>query len=472
MQRYDLVVIGLGPAGHFGAIQAAKIGKRVAAVEAADTPGGAAAVTGTIPSKSLREATLHLTGLRQRTHYGAHYRVKDNVTFDDLIRSTNKIIGHETGVLRDQLRRNGVDLIRGVASFESADTLIVHDGCDERRVEAAHVLIAVGSRPARPPGMDFDGRVIIDSTQILSIDDIPRSLIVVGAGVIGVEYACIFAALGTRVILVNQNDTFLEFVDAQIRHSLAHHMRNRGIEFRFGEKVTRLDRRGRYVIALTASGKELAAERLLYSVGRQGNTDRLNLAAAGLEADSRGRLKVNDAHQTDVDSIYAAGDVVGFPALAATSREQGRLAARHMFGCPNLGLDAPMPYGIYAIPEISMIGPSEGDLTGSCTPYEIGVARYSEIAKGQILGDDTGLLKLLFDRDSRRLLAVHVIGEGATELVHIGQAAIAFGAPIDYFAETVFNYPTLAEAYKVAALDGLNRLRMLQADDSESRIAA
>ncbi|RMH28420.1 MAG: Si-specific NAD(P)(+) transhydrogenase, partial [Planctomycetota bacterium] len=399
-------------------------------------------------------------------------RVKDDVTFDDLIGSTAKIIRHETGVLRDQLRRNGVDLIHGEASFEAADTIVVRRAGDERRVRASRVLIAVGSRPARPPGMDFDGRSVIDSNQILTIDEIPRTLIVVGAGVIGVEYACIFAALGTRVTLINQSDTFLEFVDAQIRHTLAHHMRSRGVEFRFGEEVTGIERRGPYIVAATASGKALAADRLLYSVGRQGNTDRLNLPAAGLTADARGRIAVNAAHQTEVETIYAAGDVVGFPALAATSREQGRIAVRHMFGCARLGLDTPMPYGIYAIPEISMIGPTEQELTAARTPYEIGVARYSEIARGQILGDEAGLLKLLFDPDSRRLLAVHVIGEGATELVHIGQAAIAFGAPVDYFAETVFNYPTLAEAYKVAALDGLNRLRMLDADPSAGRLAA
>lgn len=472
MDRYDLAVIGLGPAGHFGAIQAAKLGKRVVAVEAHDEPGGAAAITGTIPSKSLREATLHLTGIRQRAHYGVHYRVKDDVTIEDLTRSTAKIIGHETGVLRDQLRRNGVEIVPGRASFASPDELVVRRGAEERRLSAANVLIAVGSRPAHPPGMGFDGRFVLDSNQILEIDSIPRTMIVVGAGVIGVEYACIFAALGTRVILINQRETYLEFVDGQVRQALAHHMRSRGIEIRFGEEVTSIERRGPFVAAATASGKEIAADRLLYSIGRQGNTDTLNLDAAGLHADERGRLAVDANFCTAVPTIYAAGDVIGFPALAATSREQGRTAARHMFGeCVECAASA-TPFGVYTIPEISMVGPTEEELTASRTPYEIGVARYGEIARGQILGDETGLLKLLFDPSSRRLLAVHVIGEGATELVHIGQAVLALGGTVDYFAETVFNYPTLAECYKVAALDGLNRLRMLGVQEPAARLAA
>lgn len=472
MEGYDLVVIGLGPAGHYGAIQAAKLGKRVVAIDARADPGGAAAITGTIPSKSLREATLHLTGLRQRTHYGAHYRVKEDLKIEDLTRSTAKIIGHETGVLRDQLRRNGIEVLTGHASFAGTNEINVSGADAARRIGAANVLISVGSRPAHPPSMRFDGRFVIDSNQILSLDSIPHQMIVVGAGVIGVEYACIFAALGTRVILVNQSGEFLEFVDRQVRDALAHHMHSRGVEFRFGEEVVGLERRGGCVIASTASGKEIAGERLLYSVGRQGNTDSLNLEAAGLEADRRGRLAVNEFFQTSAAHVYAAGDVVGFPALASTSREQGRIAARHMFGEPIETAAAPTPYGVYTIPEISMVGPTEEELTRGRAPYEIGTARYGEIARGQILGDETGLLKLLFERTSRLLLGVHVIGEQATELVHIGQAAIAFGATIDYFAETVFNYPTLAECYKVAALDGMNRLRMLAGGEHAGRRAA
>lgn len=472
MQRFDLAVIGTGPAGHFGAIQAAKLGKRVVAIEMNDAPGGAAAITGTIPSKSLREATLHLTGLRQRTHYGSYYRVKDDVTIEDLTSSTGKIVRHETNVLRDQLRRNGVELVRGVGRFLAPHEIEVRDGDDTRHFEVEHALVAVGSRPARPPELNFDGRSICDSNQILNLDRIPRQLIVVGAGVIGVEYACIFATLGSRVVLINQSDQYLEFVDRQMREALAHHMQSHGVEFRFGEQVVGLERRGASVVATTASGKEIAGECLLYSVGRQGNTDGLGLHEAGLTPDKRGRLTVNEQFQTEAAHIYAAGDVVGFPALAATSREQGRLAVRHMFGEAAAPTDSPLPYGIYTIPEISMVGPTEQELTAQNTPYEIGVARYREIARGQILGDETGLLKILFHRETRRVLATHVIGEGATELVHIGQAAIAFGATIDYFAETVFNYPTLAECYKVAALDGLNRLRMLGGADAALRLAA
>lgn len=472
MQWCDLAVIGTGPAGHFGAIQAAKLGKRVVAIEMNDLPGGAAAVTGTIPSKSLREATLHLTGLRQRTHYGSYYRVKQNLTIDDLTGSTAKIVQHETSVLRDQLRRNGVEFMRGVASFNNPNEIEVHDGADIRLVRAENVLIAVGSRPAHPPGMNFDGEMVIDSNQILELNRIPRQLIVVGAGVIGIEYACIFATLGSRVILINQSVNYLEFVDRQVREALAHHMQNHGVEFRLGEEVVGLERRRGAVIASTASGKKIAGDCLLYSIGRQGNTDTLQLASAGLTADVRGRVRVNENHQTEQPHIYAAGDVVGFPALAATSREQGRRAVRHMFQESIETVDAPLPYGIYSIPEISMVGPTEQELTEQCVPYEIGVARYREIARGQIMGDETGILKILFHRETRKLLATHVIGEGATELVHIGQAAIAFGATVDYFAETVFNYPTLAECYKVAALDGVNRLRMLGGGDEALRLAA
>jgi NAD(P) transhydrogenase len=465
MQRCDLAVIGTGPGGHFGAIQAAKLGKKVVAIEMDDSPGGAAAITGTIPSKSLREATLHLTGHRQRAHYGSHYRVKHDLTIDDLTQSTGKIVQHESNVLRDQLRRNGVELIFGAASFVGSHELEIHRGRDIYSLEADNVLIAVGSRPAHPPELDFDGRHLIDSNQILKLKSIPRQLIVVGAGVIGCEYACIFAALGSRVILINESDSYLEFIDRQVRDALAHHMQSGGVEFRFGERVVGLERNNGGVIASTESGKKIAGECLLYSVGRQGNTDSLNLDAADLTADKRGRLHVNENYQTDVPHIYAAGDVIGFPALAATSREQGRAAAKSMFGIEaddaTVSPTAPTPYGVYTIPEISMVGPTEQELTEKGVPYEIGVARHREIARGQILGDETGLLKLLFHRETRVLLAVHVIGEGATEMVHIGQAAIAFGATIDYFTETVFNYPTLAECYKVAALDGANRLRML-----------
>ncbi len=472
MQQFDLVVIGSGPAGHFGAIQAAKLGKRVIAIEMNEAPGGAAAITGTIPSKSLREATLHLTGLRQRTHYGSYYRVKDDVTIEDLTSSTGKIVRHETNVLRDQLRRNGVELARGIGRFVASNEIEVREGSDTRHFAFDNALIAVGSRPARPPELDFDGKMICDSNQILNLDRIPRQLIVVGAGVIGVEYACIFATLGSRVVLINQTDSYLEFVDRQMRDALAHHMQSHGVEFRFGEQVVGLEKRNGSVIAATASGKEIAGECLLYSVGRQGNTDDLGLHDAGLHPDKRGRLTVNDQFQTELGHVYAAGDVVGFPALAATSREQGRLAVRHMFGEEAAPTESPMPYGIYTIPEISMVGPTEQELTSQNVPYEIGVARYREIARGQILGDESGLLKLLFHRETRQVLATHVIGEGATELVHIGQAAIAFGATIDYFTETVFNYPTLAECYKVAALDGLNRLRMLGGADASLRLAA
>jgi NAD(P) transhydrogenase len=459
IQSYDLAVIGTGPAGHFGAIQAAKLGKKVVAIEARERLGGAAAITGTIPSKALREATLHLTGLRQRTFYGMHYRVKDDLTVEDLTRSTAQTINLETAVLEAQLRRNGVEILRGVASFLNPHQLqIVRDGMVQV-INAEKFLVAVGSSPTHPPGMDFDGHYVLDSRQILELNDIPQSMTVVGAGVIGMEYACIFAALGTKVTIVNQSERFLEFVDREVIDNLMYHMRARNCEFRVNEEVLSVERREGGVVVRTQSNKEIWSERVLYSIGRQGSTANLHLDAARLEVDERNRIPVNDNYQTSQGHIYAAGDVIGFPALAATSREQGARASAHAFGAEIREVSTAIPYGIYAIPEISMFGPTEEELTLAGTPYQVGRARYREIARGQILGDVEGMLKILFDPDSLVILAVHIIGEGATELIHIGQAVHAFGGTLTYFVDGVLNYPTLAECYKVAALDGMNRVR-------------
>jgi len=468
METFDLAVIGTGPAGHFGAIQAAKLGKRVAVVEAQTRLGGVSAISGTIPSKALREATLHLTGLRQRTFYGLNYRVKQDLTLDDLTATRDQIIRHQTSVLEDQLHRNGVHVFHGRACFSGSHEIAVHGDDQVRSLRADRVLVAVGSEPAHPPGMAFDGAKILDSNEILNIASLPRSLMVVGAGVIGMEYASIFGALGVRVTVVNQSPTILEFLDRQIVDSLKYHLTHqRDVRFRLGEEVTRIEIRSDKVVAHTRSNKEIIAERLLYCVGRQGATAGLNLQAAGLEADERGRLRVNAFCQTSVPHIYAAGDVIGFPALAATSREQGRLAMCHAFGLTCSASQTKTPFGIYTIPEISMVGPNEHELTEEGVPYEIGIARYREIARGQILGDLDGMLKLIFHRETLRVLSVHIIGEGATELIHIGQAAEAFGATLPYFVEAVFNYPTLAECYKVAALDGINRVRHPGEDDVE-----
>ena len=475
MDRYDLAVIGSGPAGHFGSIQAAKLGKRVVAIEEHDVLGGTSALQGTIPSKSLREATLHLTGLRQRTFYGINYRVKRDLTLEDVTRTATHIVHQETAVFENQLHRNGIDTLHGRAQFVDAHTLRVSTGAGERLVEADKVLIAVGSRPAHPPDLDFDDRHIIDSNQILRIAALPRRLVVVGAGVIGIEYASIFSALGVQVTVINQGDGFLEFVDREIVERLKFELQERNVDFKFGEKVVSLEIRGERVFAITESNKEIWGDCVLYSIGRQGNTDRLALEAAGLDADRRGRLCVNENLQTEVGNIYAAGDVIGFPALAATSREQGRRAVCHAFGTSCHHSPAKLPYGIYSIPETSLVGATEHELTEQGVPYEVGRARYREIARGQILGDLNGMLKIVFHRETLRILGVHIIGEGATELIHIGQAAEAFGATLHYFVDAVFNYPTLAECYKVAALDGLNRLgswNHFESGEDDQRLAA
>ncbi|MCA8961470.1 MAG: Si-specific NAD(P)(+) transhydrogenase [Planctomycetes bacterium] len=460
MERFDLVVLGAGPAGHFGAIQAAKAGYSVAVIEEQSRLGGNSTNLGTIPSKSLREATLHLSGIRQRSFYGRNYRVKHVESLADLNLSAHQVIARNTSVYEDQLRRNGVRLYRGHAAFVGERQIVVERPGAIEVLQGEKVLIAVGSRPARPPGLDFDGDRVVDSNQILSLERVPNRLIVVGAGVIGVEYACIFAAIGCQVTLIHDRPEFLDFVDRQLVEVLKYKMMTQGVDFRMNESVVDLGRAGDYVYAHTASHKQIVGDCVLFSGGRQGNTDQINVEAVGLTADSRGRLKVDEFGQTEVHGVYAAGDVIGFPALAATSREQGRRAVCHAFGIGCLDVDTLLPYGIYAIPEISMIGPTEQELTAKSVAYEVGRARYCEIARGQILGDVDGLLKILFDPETLRILAVHVIGEGATELIHIGQAVHALGGDLEYLAEAVFNYPTLAECYKVAALDGINRANL------------
>ncbi len=461
MQQFDLAVIGAGPAGHFGAIQAAKAGYKVAVVEQRGRLGGNSTITGTIPSKSLREATLHLTGVRQRTFYGQNYRVRDIESLAELHLSADQVVNRNTSVYEDQLRRNGVTLFRGHASFVGEKQIVVERPSLVEVFTADKVLIAVGSRPAHPPGLDFDGEFVVDSNQILKLDRIPSRLIVVGAGVIGVEYACIFSALGSKVTLIHDGIDFLQFVDRQLIDVLKYKMMASGVEFRMGEKVSEIGRSGDLVFAKTESNKEIVGDCVLFCGGRQGNTDAINIEAAGLAADSRGRLTVDENLETEVEGIYAAGDVIGFPALAATSREQGRRAVCHAFGlsCPDA--IAMLPYGIYAIPEISMIGPTESELTEKGIAYECGIARFREIARGQIIGDVDGMLKILFDPETLSILSVHIIGDGATELVHIGQAVAALDGDLHYLAEAVFNYPTLGECYKVAALDGINRARLL-----------
>ena len=457
--QYDLVVIGSGPAGQKAAICAAKLRKRVAITDRRHMLGGASLHTGTIPSKTLREAILYLSGFSQRSFYGKGYTVKDKISAQDLAFRVQAVVKREIEVVRSQLKRNDVTCLVGAARFIDPHTLEVGAETGPQMITAEHVLIACGTRPAHSASIPLDGKRVVDSDQALSTPEIPRELIVVGAGVIGLEYASMLTALNVKVTLIDQRVNPLEFVDQEILDTLYYHMRRNGAVFRFGEKVVKveIDERDR-VSALLESGKRVHGDALLYTVGRQANTDLLNIEAAGLVADERGRVAVNDKFQTRIPHIYAAGDVIGFPSLAATAMEQGRLSSCHMFGQPCASRPDLFPFGIYTIPEISMVGKTEQQLTADKIPYEFGVAKYEELARAQMIGDETGMLKLLFNPETKQILGVHVIGERAAEILHIGQAVLAMGGTIEYFRDTVFNYPTLAEAFKVAALDGLNKL--------------
>lgn len=456
-QRFDLAVIGSGPAGQKAAIAAAKLGKRVAVIDKRDMLGGVTLHGGTLPSKTLREAILYLTGLRQRAFYGREYRLEQHITVADLRARVQTVIEREVAVVADQLQRNGITFLRGSARFADPHTLAI-EGNEELVVRAEHVLIACGTHPARHPQLPFDSQRVFVADEFGAVQELPRRLIIVGAGVVGLEYASMLAALGIEVTLIDQRPTLLDFVDREIVEALSYHLRRLGVVFRLGESVKDVRVNGS-VVAELESGKRIHADALMYAVGRQANTDTLRLEAAGLSADPRGRLQVDSSFRTSVPHIYAAGDVIGFPALASTSMELGRVASCHMFAPSLLPAAAtPMPHGIYTVPEISMVGQSESELTANRTPYEFGIAKYEELAKGQMVGDQTGLLKLLFDPETHKLLGVHVIGEGAAEIVHIGQTVMALGGTIEYFRDTVFNYPTFAEAYKVAALDGLNKI--------------
>ncbi|HTA66984.1 MAG TPA: Si-specific NAD(P)(+) transhydrogenase [Bryobacteraceae bacterium] len=462
MQTFDLLVIGSGPAGQRAAIQGAKLGKRVGVIERREVVGGVCVNTGTIPSKTCREAVLHLSGYYYQNVYGVNYRVKEKINMADLAFRVQHVIKTEIDVIQAQLSRNNIELITGIASFIDPHTVRFQNSRGQQTYSSEAIIIATGTKPACSPKVPTNGRNIVDSDQVLDMPEIPKTLIVVGGGVIGVEYTCMFAALGVRVILVEKRPRLLEFADSEMVEALSYNLRDHRVTMRLNEEVESVEELpDGSVVANLESKKKLSGDALLYAVGRQGNVDELNLSAAGVEADSRGRIKVDADYRTTQPHIFAVGDVIGFPSLASVSMEQGRIAAARAFGKIIQSNPASYPYGIYTIPEISFIGKTEEQLTDEDVPYEVGVAYYREIARGQIRGDTTGRLKIIFHRETKKVLGVHIIGEGASELLHIGQAVMIFEGSVEYFVDTVFNYPTLAECYKAAAFNGLNKLSKL-----------
>lgn len=461
MERFDLVVIGSGPAGRRAAIQAAKLGKSVLVIENRLRLGGVSVHTGTIPSKTLRETVLNLSGWRERGFYGMAYRVKKEIEGKDLGARLRKTLDYEIEVLEHQFARNGVRTFGGMARFKDDRHVCVTDHAGDEHVFAFdYAVIAVGTAPYRPANIDFDGHTIMDSDTLVSELRVPRSLTVVGAGVIGIEYATIFSALDVPVTIVEPRDNFLDFIDREIIEEFTHDLRQRGVTMRLGGKVERVEKDPQgWAIAYLSDGRQIRSDMLLYAAGRVGATADLGLDCCGVVPDERGRLKVDPAtFQTQIPHIYAAGDVIGFPALASTSMEQGRIAALHAFGAGMPPAPEFFPYGIYAVPEISTIGLTEAQVREQKIPYECGVARFRETSRGHIMGLQSGMMKMIVSLETRKLLGVHIVGEGATELIHIGQAVLNLGATLDYFVENTFNYPTLAEAYKIAALDAWNRM--------------
>lgn len=468
MMQYDLIVVGSGPAGRRAAIQAAKLGKKVVVIEQGKRVGGVSVHTGTIPSKTMRETALNLSGWRERGFYGRAYRVKEQISAEDLRRRLLITLDHEVEVLEHQFARNRVQHIRGRASFVDATTMqIAKEDGEVVQVTGTSILLAVGTKPFRPDYIPFDGKTVLDSDELLDIEELPRSMAVIGAGVIGIEYATIFSALDTAVTIIDPKSTMLDFIDKEIVEDFTYQLRDRNMKLHLGQKADKVERLpdGKCQITLD-SGRVIICEMVLFAAGRMGATESLNLEAAGLQADTRGRLSVNpETFQTSVPNIYAAGDVIGFPSLASTSMEQGRIAARVAVGA--IAKEPPkfFPYGIYAVPEISTCGLTEEEVKTRGIPYECGIARFRETSRGHIMGLDSGLLKLIFSLKTRRLLGIHIVGEGATELVHIGQAVLNLKGTVEYFVENTFNYPTLAEAYKIAGLDAWNRMGDLKGSE-------
>jgi NAD(P) transhydrogenase len=460
MQDFDLIVIGSGPAGRRAAVQASKLGKSVLVVDRGRRVGGVSVHTGTIPSKTLRETVLNLTGWRERGFYGRAYRVKKDLGCEDLLARLHKTLEHEVEVLEHQFARNGVQISQGAARFIDPHTLEVTSNSGERtKLKADKVVIAVGTRPYRPADVPFDRQNILDSDEILDLARMPRSLTVVGAGVIGVEYATIFSALDVPVTLVEARSSILDFIDREVIEEFVHDLRDRGMTIRLGQAVEGIGLEHGCPVVTLQGGRKVRSDMLLYAAGRIGAVHGLGLDAIGVGVDERGRIEADPkTFQTKVPNIYAAGDIIGFPSLASTSMEQGRIAACHAFGVKPQAPPEAFPYGVYAVPEISTVGMSEEEVRKRGIPYECGIARFRETSRGHIMGINTGMMKLIFSIKTRRLLGVHILGEGATELIHIGQAVLNLKGTVDYFIENTFNYPTLAEAYKIAGLDAWNRM--------------
>ena len=459
-QKYDFIVVGAGPAGRRAAIQAAKVGKSVLVVDKGRTVGGVCVHTGTIPSKTLRETTLNLSGWRERGFYGRSYKVKSDITAQDLQRRMQLTIQHEVEILDNQFGRNNVEMVSGYAKLVTKNeiNITMSDGSVEC-VEFDKILLAVGTKPFRPDYIPFDGKNVLDSDEILDIERLPKTLIVIGAGVIGLEYATIFSTLDIPVTVIEPRDTILDFLDGEIVDDFRSDLRNRGITLCLGAKAKDVKTNGERCFVRLEDGRVTQADMVLFAAGRMGSTGQLGLDSCGIEVDHRGRIKVNrNTYQTQTPNIYAAGDIIGFPSLASTSMEQGRVAACHAFDITMADQPDYFPYGIFSVPEISTIGLTEEQLRDKKIPYQCGVARLRETSRGQIMGIDHGMLKMIFALETRQLLGVHIIGEGATELIHIGQAVLNLNGKLDYFINNIFNYPTLAEAYKVAAYDAWNKI--------------
>ena len=469
---YDLVVIGSGPGGQKAAIQAAKLGKRAAVIEVGRDIGGVCLHDGTIPSKSFREAILHLSGYRERSHYGQAYRVKDKISMDDLTSRSNGIVCDIEQTIRSQLIRNNVEIINGFGSFIDSHHIKVTNEGNELIISTQYVVVATGTRPWRPESFEFDDDVILDSDGILHMNKLPKTLTIVGGGVIGSEYGSMFSALGIKLTIVEARPQILGFVDHEITDNLVYNLRAQKALIITNDKVIRCKKSkdGRAITYLE-SGKRIVSDKLLVSAGRVGNVEGLNLDAVGIEHDERGRITADKTHyQTSCSNIYAVGDIIGYPSLASTSLEQGRRAAGHMFGLDDSSFTNPLPFGIFTVPEIGMVGQTEQELSEKRVPYEVGICRLSEVEKGKIIGDKTGLLKILFDRTSLKVLGVHIIGHEATELIHIGQLVMSFNGTIDALAHNVFNYPSLSQSYKTAALDGLNKIVATQNLDEDEEL--